>query len=353
MSDSLNKYQKIDRTVLRISYAVALAILAFLLIWGGIKAVGFYRYTETNDAQVKEYINPILSRTAGFVQSIQYTDHQQIHKGDTLVILDTNEAIVRLHQANAEIASAKAQLQVLESNIQAAKSSADIYKSKITAAKAQLWKQQQNFERYKSLLQAEAVTQQQYEEMKTQLDIAQSDYEAIKNTYINSQDKIADEQAKIAVAKANLEHKNALLESVQLELKYSVITAPSNGYIGKRAVQQGQYIQKGQTIGFMVDKSQGKWVIANFMETQIAGMHEGQEAEIIVDAFPDISFHGKIESFSPATGAQFSLIPADNATGNFVKVTQRFPVKILFTDNTEKITQLKAGMNAEVAVVKD
>ncbi len=353
MNAKLNKYQKIDRAVLKVSYLVAMIIFAAIIIWGGVKLIDFYRYEETNDAQVKEYINPILSRTSGFVQEIRYSDHQKIFKGDTLVILDRNEALVRLKEANAEIASASAQIRVIESSINAAQSSAKINEAKINAAKAQLWNQQQNYDRYKSLLSAEAVTQQQYEDVKTQLDIASANYEAIKNTFINSQDKIADEKARLEVAKANLEQKRSLLGEIQLNLQYSVIIAPSDGIVGSRSIQEGQYIQKGQVIGFMVDKSQGKWVIANFMETQITEMYKGQKAEIEVDAFPGESFKGIVESFSPATGSQFSLLPPDNATGNFVKITQRFPVKITFVGENPLIERLKAGMNAEVSIIKD
>ncbi|RKD89826.1 HlyD family secretion protein [Mangrovibacterium diazotrophicum] len=353
MSDQLAKYRKVDHAVLKISYVAALCILGILLIWGGIKLYDFYRYEQTNDAQIEEYINPILSRTSGFVQEIRYTDHQQVAKGDTLVILDKNEATVRLHQVEAEIGSAEAQLKVLQNNIRVASSGSSIHKAQISAAEAQLWRQQKDYERYEELLKGEAVTQQQFEGIKTQLEIAKSNYEAVKNTFVNSQDQVSDAQAKLEVAQANLEQKKVELEKVKLDLQYAVILAPSNGFMGTKKLQEGQFIQAGQTVGYMVDKQQGKWVVANFQETQIADMHEGQQALITVDAFPGESFTGVIESFSPATGSQFSLLPSDNATGNFVKVTQRFPVKITFNGNNPVMSKLKAGMNAEVSIVKD
>ncbi len=352
MSDKLEKYQKADRTVLKISYITAMCILLALAVWGGVKVYDLCIYEETNDAQVKEYINPILTRTNGFVQEIRYTDHMPVQMGDTLVVLDKNEATVRLHEVQAEIAAAEAQIKVLHNGVKIALSNANIYKAKINAAKAHLWKQQQDFDRYKNLLEREAVTQQQFENIKTKLDIAQSDYDAMQSTLINSQDKIADEKAKLAVAMANLEQKNAMLEKVKLNLEYTVIIAPSDGYLGNKSIQQGQYLQTGQVIGFMVDKRQGKWIVANFQETQIAEMHEGQKAKILIDAFPDETFEGTITSFSPATGSEFSLLPTDNATGNYVKVVQRFPVKIEF-DSKAMIEKLKAGMNAEVSVLKD
>ncbi|MDN3596085.1 HlyD family secretion protein [Zunongwangia endophytica] len=352
MSEQVKKYEKLDKTVVKSTYIVALIILLGLIVWGAFTLDRFWRYEETNDAQVKEYINPILSRANGYVEEIRYSDHQQVAKGDTLVILDTDEANVSLQEAKAALASAEAQLKVLESNVTTATSSASVNEAKISAAKAKLWQQQQEFDRYEKLLEGEAVTQQQFEDIKTRLEVAKSNYAAIKNSFSTSQGKTRDVSAQIAVAKAAIEQKKSVLKRIQLNLKYSVIVAPSDGYMGKKNLQKGQYIQKGQTLGFIVDQNQGKWVVANFEETQIATMQEGKEAQITIDAYPDETFHGKIESLSPATGSEFSLLPTNNATGNFVKITQRFPVRILFTDEAAKLKKLRAGMNAEVFVPK-
>jgi len=353
MNDKLTKYEKVDYAFLKVTYMVALGVLVALVIWGGIKLINFWRYEETNDAQIQEYINPILSRVSGFVQMVHYSDHQYVQKGDTLVVLDTDEAQVDMQKIEAEITSAEAQLQVMRSNVATASSSASISQAKISAAKAELIKQQKDYARYKKLLEGEAATQEQFEAMETRLNVAQSNYHAVKNVYANSLDILANEKAKLAVAKATIAQKKALLEQVKLNIRYAAILAPSSGYLGKRKLQEGEFIQKGQTIGFMVDQQQGKWVIANFQETQIADMHQGQKAKISVDAYPGEIFYGKIESFSPATGAQFSLLPSDNATGNFVKVTQRFPVRINFTEKKTSLKKLRAGMNVEVSIVKD
>lgn len=352
MSDKLKKYENIDKATVKITYMVALLILIALLIWGAIKVVNFWNYEETNDAQVKEYINPILSRASGYVQEIRYNDHQKVQKGDTLVILDIDEANVNLEEAKAGLASSEAQLKVLKSNVNTATSSASVSEAKISAAKAQLWQQQQEFERYQKLLDVEAVTQQHFEDIKTKLAVAESNFKAFKNSFSASQSKTNDASAQIAVAKAAIAQKNATLERLKLEVKYAVITAPSDGYMGRKTLQQGQYVKKGQTLSFIVDQNQGKWILANFEETQIGGMHKGQKAKITVDAFPDEKFEGEIESLSPATGSQFSLLPPDNATGNFVKITQRFPVRIRFTEDAEKLNLLRAGMNAEVSIPK-
>ncbi|MBW2960242.1 HlyD family secretion protein [Mesonia aestuariivivens] len=352
MSEQIKKYEKLDKVVVKTTYVVALIIVLALIIWGAFSLLNSWRYEETNDAQVKEYINPILSRASGYVEKIRYKDHEQVAKGDTLVVLDTQEANVSLQEAKSALASAKAQLEVLKSNVSTATSSASVNEAKISAAKAKLWQQQQEFNRYQKLLAGEAVTQQQFENIKTSLEVAKSNYQAIKNSFNTSQGKTRDVSAQIAVAEARIAQKKSVLERIQLNLKYSVIVAPSDGYMGKKNLQKGQYVQKGQTLGFIVDQNQGKWVVANFEETQIATMQEGQEAKITIDAYPNETFHGKIESLSPATGSEFSLLPTNNATGNFVKITQRFPVRILFTDKEAKLKKLRAGMNAEVFVPK-
>ncbi|WP_417885413.1 HlyD family secretion protein [Zunongwangia sp.] len=352
MSDQIKKYENIDKIAVKVTYVVALLILLALLVWGVISMINFWNYEETNDAQVKEYINPILSRANGYVEEIRYQDHQKVTKGDTLLILDIDEANVRLEEAKAALASAEAKLKVLESNVTTTSSAANASESKINAAKARLWQQQQEFNRYKKLLEGEAVTQQQFEDVKTRLAVAKANFESLQNSFSASQGKTRDVNAQIAVAKADIQQKKSMLDRVKLDMKYAVIKAPSNGYMGKRSLQEGQYVQKGQTIGFIVDQNQGKWIVANFEETQIANMKEGQDVKITVDAYPSEEFHGKIESLSPATGSQFSLLPPDNATGNFVKITQRFPVRIEFVDKNAKLKKLRAGMNAEVAIPK-
>lgn len=352
MSEALKRHEKTDRIVVRITYLVALFILIALVIWGVFSTINHWRYEYTNDAQVQEYINPILSRANGYVQEVRYTDHQEVHKGDTLVILDRDEALVQKQLAEAAVTSAEAQLKVLESNQTTANSSSSINQAQINAAEAQLWQQQKEFDRYKNLLENDAVTQQRFEDIETKLKVAKANLESMKRTYTTSLSRTNDVAAQIEVAKATIAEKKAALDRIDLDLKYAVITAPTNGYMGKKNLQIGQLVQKGQTIGFIVDQNQGKWIVANFEETQIAKMQEGQEANITIDAYPGKTFHGKIESFSPATGSQFSLLPPDNATGNFVKITQRFPVRIQFTENEQALTALRAGMNAEVEIPK-
>ena len=156
----------------------------------------------------------------------------------------------------------------------------------------------------------------------------------------------------IALAETVVKEREADLEYAQLQLSYAYILAPTSGVISRKSVQPGQLVQAGQSLFALVTAKQ-KWVIANFKETQLEKMKPGQVVEIAVDAFPHESFQGKVESLSPATGARFALLPADNASGNFVKVVQRVPVKIVLTDAPEKASLLRAGMNVIVDVHLD
>ncbi|WP_413998793.1 HlyD family secretion protein [Flavobacterium sp. W1B] len=352
MATVTEKHERIDRITVKITYSIAFLVLIVLLVYGVYALIRMYRYEETNDAQVEEYINPILSRTTGFVQEIKFRDHQRVHKGDTLMVIDKNETLMQLQEAQAALSAAKATLLVLESNTVTTTSSASVSEASIAASKAKLWQQEQEFNRYKKLLAEEAVTQQHFEAIKTSFEIAKADYKAIQNTYKTAKGKINDVDSQLAVARATVQQREAIVDNIKLNLTYAVITAPADGIMGDKTLQVGQLIQKGQTLGFIVDQDQGKWIVANFKETQIANMKEGQEVEIKVDAYSKEIFHGKIQSLAPATGSRFSLLPPDNATGNFVKIVQRFPVRILLTDASEKIKNLKAGMNAEVLIPK-
>lgn len=352
MSSLKKNYTETDKLITKITAWVASVILIALAGWGGYTLYQLWNYEETNDAQIEEYINPVTSRLTGYISKIYYTDNQQVKAGDTLLVLDNKEYQIQQYEAEAALANAKAQLAVLKSNITTSGTNARVSQAQIGAAKAKLWKQEQEYERYKKLLEAESVTQQQFENVKTALDVARAEYQANLNAYQASLGKTNDIEAQVAVAEAEVKRREAVLERAKLDVTYTVITAPYDGKMGRKTIQKGQLIQAGQTLAFIVDQEQGKWVIANFKETQIKDMHEGQAVIVETDAFPGEEFHGSIESLSPATGSRFSLLPPDNATGNFVKIVQRIPVRIKLTDNATKVAQLRAGMNANVSIRK-
>ncbi|MBE9600089.1 HlyD family secretion protein [Pedobacter sp. MC2016-24] len=350
---SIKEQNKTDKMISRVTTIVAALIFVVLLIWGTRTLFSYLRYEDTNDAQVDEYINPITARVGGYVLSVNYMENQEVKKGDTLVVIDDRDYAVQQDEAAASLLNAKAQVAVLQSNVQTANASAGASKAKIAAAKAKLWKQQAEYDRYKKLFDAESATRQQLENMQSLLEVATAEYQAVREDYAAALSRANDIKVQSAVLGSEIERRKAVVKRNDLNSSYTVIVAPYNGKMGRRTIQPGQLVQGGQTIAYIVDRDAGKWVIANFKETQIGKMKVGAQVDVRVDAFPDTVFSGKIESLSAATGARFSLLPPDNSTGNFVKIAQRIPVRIRLDGKNEALEKLNAGMSVTVHVQKD
>jgi len=346
-------YTQTDHLITKITAWIAGIIAVALAVWGVISLFDLYTYEETNDAQVEEYINPVTSRVTGFIREIKYEENQEVKKGDTLLVIDNSEYQLQQQEGEAALSNARAQINVLESNVLTTSRISQASQSQIASAKAKLLRQQQDYDRYSKLYKVESATQQQLENSKAALDVATSEYQAATENYQASLSKVNDIRSQKAVYLAEIKRREAMLNRNKLDVGYTVIRAPYNGKMGRRTIQEGQLIQAGQTLAFIVDQEAGKWVIANFKETQIGHMHINGAAEITADAFPGKSFKGTIVSLSPATGARFSLLPPDNSTGNFVKIVQRIPVKIKLTESAAELAGLRAGMNANVTIKKD
>ncbi|WCT09925.1 HlyD family secretion protein [Mucilaginibacter jinjuensis] len=347
-----NQYTQTDKLITRITAWIAGIILLFLIVWGGISLYNLYLYEDTNDAQVQEYINPVTSRVSGYIREIRYEENQDVKKGDTLIVIDNSEYAIQQQEAQAALDNARAQVQVLNSNIETSAKTSQVSQSQIAAAKARLLNKEQDYDRYKKLYDVESATKQQLENMQAALDIARSDYQTTMENYQASLSKVNDARVQTAVLQAEIKRREAVVGRNKLNVDYTIITAPYNGKMGRRTIQQGQAITAGQTLAFIVDQDAGKWVVANFKETQVKNMKVGDNAEVEADAYPGQKFNGKIISLSPATGSSFSLLPPDNSTGNFVKIVQRIPVRIRLTDDVNTIAPLRAGMNTNVIIRK-
>jgi len=353
MTKHISTYTKTDRIITQITTWIAAIVAVALLVWGVITLIHLYSYEETDDAQVEAYINPITARVSGFVKEIKYDENQEVKKGDTLLIIDNREYQLQQEEAGAGLQNAREQVRVLESNVQTAAKIAEVNNAQIAAAKAKLVKQQQEFERFTKLYDAESATKQQLENVQSALDVARSDYQAALNNYQASLSKVNDSRSQITPVLSEIKRRELVLQRNNLDVSYTVITAPYNGKMGKRTIQPGQQIQLGQTLAYIVDQETGLWVVANFKETQLHNMHIGQAVAITTDAYPDQEIKGHILSLSPATGSRFSLLPPDNSTGNFVKIAQRIPVKIKIDNKEANDAFLSAGMNASVTVHKE
>lgn len=347
------KYTVTDRLITKITSWIAAVITLLLIIWGIRTWWDFELYEQTDDAQVEEYINPVISRADGFITAVKFEENQIVKKGDTLILIDQREYVIDQQQIEAAILKEEAHLLVLESTIHTLDDAASANKAQIKADEARVWRQDLDYKRYKELYDVESATKQQLEDMEAKLEITKGDLQASQEKYSSSRSKIHDVEAEKLVVKAEIKRLNALLERKKLGVSYTVITASYNGRMGKRTIEVGQMIDVGEVLAFIVDNETDKWVVANYKETQIEDLQIGDKVEFTADAYSNHTFHGKIISMSPATGSSFSLLPPDNATGYYVKIVQRIPVRIKVIGNEHECDMLKAGMNVNVSIRKE
>jgi membrane fusion protein (multidrug efflux system) len=333
------------------TFHILITIIACVLVASGIiLGIWFYvfnrNHEETNDAQVEQYVTPIMSRITGYVQEVRFDENQFVHKGDTLVIIDNREYKSKLNVALADVQSAKQSSVVAERNVATTASSTVIGESQLAAAKTNLWKTKLEYERYQALVKDEAATSQQLEKVKADYESAQAHFQEMRDRIQSSNLSTSQAQANVPASQTNIASKQAVADNAALFLSYTIITAPYDGWVGKRTLQPGQLVKEGQSLLSIVSKE--KWITANFKETQLQYLTVGQEVRIQADAIDGKEFTGIITSLSPASGARFSLLPPDNATGNFVKIEQRIPVRIQLKETDKHADFLRAGMNITV-----
>jgi membrane fusion protein (multidrug efflux system) len=329
-------------------------ILSVVLVGGlifGIKEYIYYsKHTTTDDAQVDADISPVVARATGYVKEIRFVDNQVVHAGDTLVVLDDRDYQLKVQQAIAALSSTKQSVDVSQQQVTEAQTSVATAQANVEAAKVAVWKANEDFARYENLYNDHAITKAQYDDAKAAKESAEAAL-TIAQTQVPTQHRRVDvSHSQVGATSSNLATRQADVDYARLQLSYTVITAPASGIVSKRNIQLGQLVQAGQTL-FAVVNANGIYITANFKETQMEPLKIGQKVDISVDAYPDSTFHGQIESFSGATGAKFSLLPPDNATGNFVKVVQRVPVRIrLESDSSSSMHLLRPGMSVDVVV---
>lgn len=335
------------------------------LIYGIYKFNHAQGHEETDDAQIEQNMTPIIPRVGGYISNVFVKDNQIVKKGDTLFIIDNKDYLVKVNEAEAALLAAKSSFEVSKADVDAAAANISISNATIQSntesiemAKVRLERASNDFERYSNLYKNQSITKQQYEQAWA------AKQEALKQVEMLKQQKIASANQKNAVvskttvaskqthvANANINRAQAAYDAAKLNLSYTIITASVDGQVSNIDIQVGQLVQPGQALFYLVN-NQDTWVVANFKETQLNKMREGQKVTLEVDAYPDDSFEGEIVSFSPATGSKFSILPPDNATGNFVKTVQRLPVKIKLSNSNdkEKVKLLRPGMNVFVDV---
>jgi membrane fusion protein, multidrug efflux system len=333
----------------------ALRNIFILLLIAGTLAVIYWLvinyYDEknrTDDAQVDGNIIPVLARTDGFVDSIFVSDDQYVNAGDVLVQLDTTDLYLQLKQALTSLEVSKTNLKRSEVGIDVAALEKKIATQNIEAQKVSLQTSESNYERNKVLQEKGVVSVQVYE-------ITEENFKKNQVALENAYDKQTQVAAQLEDAKKQLdlahENINAQINQIAIirqSIQYATIKAPVSGNVSKRKIQNGQMVRTGAQL-FSIVQSDDLWATANFKETQVSAFPVGKRVKIIADAYPDDVFYGVVESVGNATGSKFALLPPDNATGNYVKVIQRIPVRIRFEDSARAHQLLRPGFSLVVS----
>lgn len=334
-------------TIANITIIILLAVAAFwfgsLFIHPGVE--------YTDNAQIRKDIVPVSSRVQGFVKEVRFVEFQKVSKGDTLVIIEDAEFQLRLAQAEANLQNALTGESAAGVGIATTSNNLLVTDAGINEVRIQLENAESEFRRFEKLLANGAVTQQQYDGVKTHYEALKAKVKTMESQK-NTTSLVRDEQElRRKQSQTGIEVCEAALDLARLNLSYTVITAPCNGTTSARNIQEGELLMPGMRLLSVVDDSK-TWIIANFRESQIEGIRTGSLVDIKVDAFKGERFTGEVVAIADATGAQYSQAAPDNATGNFVKIEQRIPVKIAFTEDNdpELMARLSSGMNVECKV---
>jgi len=321
---------------------VILAIIAVVAISYGTERFLWGRtHVRTDNAQVEGNVVPVLARVSGYISAIPVKENEPVKAGDVLVLLDDRELTAKLAQADADLQGALANVgdkgRVGQIQAQEAAAQATVAQAEANARKAH-----DDLQRYASLASRNAVSKQQ-------LDGARATSEAADAGLLAARKQVQAVQASWQGASARVLALRAAREQAALQLSFTRILAPVSGVVSRKSIDLGQYLQPGQTTMAVVPLD-GVWVVANLKETEVEHVRVGDAVEATVDAYPAHKFHGHVESVSPATGAKFSLLPPDNATGNFTKVIQRSPVRVRIDGPADPQFPLRPGMSADVIV---
>ncbi|MEX8547723.1 MAG: HlyD family secretion protein [Mucilaginibacter sp.] len=330
---------------------IILGIVILVGIIFGIKEYIYYsKHEDTDDAQIDGDISPVVARVGGYVDSIAFEENTHVNQGQLLVRLDDRDYKLRLEQALAAQKGAGAGVGVSQSQIPTTEANSASVRAQVVSAKARLEQANKDYARYANLVADGSVTQQQFDQAKATRDVAQANYVAAQQQYRAAQEQLGTIRSQLKVSNTGVNQRQADVDFAKLQLSYTKIYSPANGIVSKKNVQKGQLVQAGQTL-FSVVNDNSIYITANFKETQLDNLRSGEKVDINVDAYPELKLQGEVYNFSPATGAKFSLLPPDNATGNFVKVVQRVPVKIKINASKEIMDKLRPGMSVDVSVI--
>lgn len=319
-----------------------LLILAFFYYWFFLRP-----YETTDDAFIAADIIPVAPQVPGQVAELLVRDNQWVRQGDLLVQIDPRNYEHQLAQARANLAAARTRLEQAKAQVVADEAKVQEEQANLVSNQSEAQRAQADFERYQSL-QAPAVSRSQLDLATTQARSSSAAVNVAESRTKAAQAQVDLSKAAVETANAEIEGDEAAVRQAELQLSYTKVTAPGDGFVTHRTVQAGAYVQIGQALLALVPSN--LYVIANFKETQLEKMRPGQPVTIRVDAFPHHDFRGHVDSLQRGSGAQFSLLPPENATGNYVKVVQRVPVKILFNPPADPNLHIGPGMSVVPSV---
>ncbi len=343
-----------NKKIIKRTYNVV--IILFLV---GLIAWAFSHFSHgsgveyTDDAQVNRHITPINTRVQGFIKEIRFSDYQHVKKGDTLVIIEDAEYRLQVAQAEAGLRGSKSSSSVVSASMTTTTSNVAMASAGIEEARVDMLHAKQDFDRFAALLKKDAVTRQQYDNAYARYLGAKARYEQASSRKQSAASVRSVQDHQLGGSRAGESVAEAQLNLARLNLSYTVIVATCDGVMGRTDVHEGQLVQPGQMLARIVDDND-VWVVANYRETQMDGIEVGKSVEFTADAIPDVVFHGTVQALSAAAGNAYSMIPVDNATGNFVKVEQRVPVRIALSKDNDpkKVALLRAGLNVETKIKK-
>ena len=329
-------------------------IIAALVVFIGLVCSRFVHWGNveyTDDAQVWRHITPINARVGGFIKEVRFDDYQHVKKGDTLVIIEDAEFRLALAQAEAHLRGSKSGSSAVTAGMSTTASNVRAASAGIDEARVQMENAEKDYQRFEQLLQKDAVTRQQYDNVKALFEAAKARYEAARNRQQATSQVLGEQQQRLGQSTAGESVAEAQVNLARLNLSYTVIVATCDGVMGRKDIHVGQLVQPGMLLARIVDDGQ-VWVVANYRETQLKHIKVGNQVEFTADAVTGVTYQGEVESIAAGTGSAFSPIPVDNATGNFVKVEQRVPVRIkVTTENADDVARLLAGLNVETEVM--
>lgn len=330
---------------------IILPVVVFALAVGG----GWYwwdvlRFLQsTDDAYVQSDITLISPKVEGYIKEVRVADNQEVAEGSVLFVIDDRDFAAKLAQAEAAVAAEEAIIATYQNRLKLQQAMIEQAAATVKSAEADFARWQQDHKRYSALVTTDFASRQRFEQAETDARKGEAAVAKSRAAFAAEQNQLAVLRSQQREEEAKLQQANATLRLARHELEDTVIRAPVSGVAGNRAGQVGQYVKAGSQLLSLVPLSR-VYVTANFKETQLTHMRPGQLAEVLVDAYPGLALEGRIESFAPASGAQFSLLPPDNATGNFTKIVQRVPVRIALPANNPLTGRLRPGLSVTVTI---